>query len=100
MRRAASSRSSRQWQRDPASLAKRSLDRVDHFLDPRAVAEVAFVGVLAAEDFADEAVDQVGVEQRPPRFAARPAGWIAARRYLDLAELDLIRCRRAQRLAD
>src|SRR5262249_210284 len=65
-----------------------------------AVAEIAFVGVVFAQDFTDEAADQIGVEQRPPGFLAGSSRRIAAGWNLELAELDLIRLRRSQRFAN
>ncbi len=47
---------------DPAALSEGPLHRVDHFLHPRAVLEVALVAAPAAEDLVDEVLDEVGVE--------------------------------------
>src|SRR5262249_45815746 len=87
-------------QRDPAALAERLLHGVDDFLHPSAAARVGFIAIVAAQRLADEAGDQVGVEERAPRLARRAAVRVEARRHLELAELDRVRRRRAQRLAD
>src|SRR5207247_9623301 len=89
-----------QRQRDPSPFAKRSLDRVDHFLDPRAVAEVTLVLGAAAQNLADEAAHEVRVEERTPRLMAVAARRVAARGDLQFAELHLVGRRRSQRFAD
>src|SRR5689334_1582659 len=89
-----------QWQRDPSTLAERALDRVDHFLDPGAVAEVSFVLLATDQNLDDEAADQIRVEQGAPRFVAAAARRIAARGNLELAELHLFRRGRPERFAD
>src|SRR5207249_10259000 len=54
----------------------------------------------ALEDLGDEAAHEIRVEERAPRFGARAAGRITARRNLELAELYLIRRGGPQRFGD
>src|SRR5712692_9527992 len=81
----------RQGEINPASLVKRQLDRVDDFLDPRAVLEVALIAVATVEDLVDEVTHEIGVKQRAPRLAGMTARRVEALRDLDLVEFDRVR---------
>src|SRR5947209_4471776 len=78
----------------------RALDRVDHFLHPRPVAKVALVALAALLNLRDEVGDQVGVEERAPRFARAPARGIETLGNLQFLELNAVRRSDLDRLGD
>src|SRR6266851_5296682 len=81
----------RQGEINPASLVKRQLDRVDDFLDPRAILEVALIALATLDDLVDEVAHEVGVKQRAPRFAGVTTWRVEALWDFDLVEFDRVR---------
>src|SRR5262245_34397532 len=70
-----------EWQRHPPPFAERLFHRVDDFLHPRPIGEVCLVLFAAGDDLANERRNEVGVEERPPRFTRVAPGRIESLRH-------------------